>query len=771
MLERVDDQRAQHHRRQRRQRADAERGRVRAEQAGERGHSPQPSGGRRGMPAAREAAEAAGRRAGAGARTSVHESAPALKAGAAVADEERWSAPASAPGRAMTIRTRHHAAPAAVAIAAVMLLLFCATATAARTISPLPPSDYGVRAVCAAPARGQAGCLALQLVPLTAAARAHTRPLGAPRAAPTPATTPVRAGEIGLRPQDLHSAYALPDTATAAQTIAIVDAYNDPHAEADLKAYDEEFGLPECTAADGCFEQLNQSGKATPLPFPKSDTELESARNGSSGERKRPNARPAGTSRSRSTSRPRTRSARTAASSCSRVKPRPTRTSKPPSAAPSTRRRRDLQLVGRARGRRDAGAGEDERLQRPRRRDHRLRRGRRVPRLGRRKRRRTRLHRLPRLLPPRRRRRRHATGNSKPTERGPERASGTATAPAAAAAARCSKHSSGSRTSQASGSRLPAPARRVRHRRRRRPLHRRRRPRQQLRLQLRIRRRHHHGQLPDWCTIGGTSLASPLIASVFALAGGADGAPYPARTLYQNAQATPSALHDVTAGSNGACSQPFQIETGLSGCTFAEEAKQSCDSRRICLAADGFDGPSGLGTPDGIAGFERTAADGGRRRNAAAGSRRTRRTGRRTGARNARRRRRSSPARGARPGQRRVGEVRRRRRRHDLSSAPGTTSAPTAIDATVGMALSSLALTQTAALALNASRPRVAALDFRFTLNRPDEVRVTLSRRVHSHGRASFSQLHGAFSFARRRRTRQPPAARQRRAQPRGPTA
>ena len=35
-----------------------------------------------------------------------------------------------------------------------------------------------------------------------------------------------------------------------------------------------------------------------------------------------------------------------------------------------------------------------------------------------------------------------------------------------------------------------------------------------------------------WCTLGGTSLASPLIASVFALAGGAGGVSYPASTLY-----------------------------------------------------------------------------------------------------------------------------------------------------------------------------------------------------------------------------------------------
>ena len=51
-----------------------------------------------------------------------------------------------------------------------------------------------------------------------------------------------------------------------------------------------------------------------------------------------------------------------------------------------------------------------------------------------------------------------------------------------------------------------------------------------------------------WCTIGGTSLASPLIASVFALAGGSNGVEYPAQTLYENLAASPNSLHDVDTG-------------------------------------------------------------------------------------------------------------------------------------------------------------------------------------------------------------------------------
>jgi len=75
-----------------------------------------------------------------------------------------------------------------------------------------------------------------------------------------------------------------------------------------------------------------------------------------------------------------------------------------------------------------------------------------------------------------------------------------------------------------------------------------------------------------WCTIDGTSVASPLIASTFALAGGAHKVEYPAKTLYEKEVKSPGSLHDVTAGSNGECTKPFS-ETGLSGCTSTEESK------------------------------------------------------------------------------------------------------------------------------------------------------------------------------------------------------
>ncbi len=64
----------------------------------------------------------------------------------------------------------------------------------------------------------------------------------------------------GFGPSSLRSAYHLTSSGSAAQTIAIVDAYNDPKAEADLGVYRAQFGLPACTTANGCFKKVNQTG-------------------------------------------------------------------------------------------------------------------------------------------------------------------------------------------------------------------------------------------------------------------------------------------------------------------------------------------------------------------------------------------------------------------------------------------------------------------------------------------------------------------------------
>ena len=78
-----------------------------------------------------------------------------------------------------------------------------------------------------------------------------------------------------------------------------------------------------------------------------------------------------------------------------------------------------------------------------------------------------------------------------------------------------------------------------------------------------------------WFQVGGTSLSAPLIAAVYGLAGNASLASYPASIPYANT----SSLHDVTSGSNGSC------------------------STTMCTGAVGYDGPTGVGTPNGTGGF------------------------------------------------------------------------------------------------------------------------------------------------------------------------
>jgi len=72
----------------------------------------------------------------------------------------------------------------------------------------------------------------------------------------------------GYGPADLQSAYALPSSgAGSGQTVAIVDAQDDPNAETDLATYRSQFGLSSCTTANGCFRKVNQSG-GTSFPSP-----------------------------------------------------------------------------------------------------------------------------------------------------------------------------------------------------------------------------------------------------------------------------------------------------------------------------------------------------------------------------------------------------------------------------------------------------------------------------------------------------------------------
>ncbi len=71
------------------------------------------------------------------------------------------------------------------------------------------------------------------------------------------------ASHSGLGAQDLQAAYNLAQysaTRGGTQTVALVDAYDDPTIEADLNVYRSYYGLPPCTTANGCFKKVNQDG-------------------------------------------------------------------------------------------------------------------------------------------------------------------------------------------------------------------------------------------------------------------------------------------------------------------------------------------------------------------------------------------------------------------------------------------------------------------------------------------------------------------------------
>ncbi len=79
-----------------------------------------------------------------------------------------------------------------------------------------------------------------------------------------------------------------------------------------------------------------------------------------------------------------------------------------------------------------------------------------------------------------------------------------------------------------------------------------------------------------WSVYGGTSASAPQIAAVYALAGTPGASDRPASYPYTHA----TNLYDVTTGSNGSCSPTV-----------------------LCRGGAGWDGPTGIGTPDGTAGF------------------------------------------------------------------------------------------------------------------------------------------------------------------------
>ena len=126
----------------------------------------------------------------------------------------------------------------------------------ALLVAPAPSADATTTtqvSVCKRAPHGRVGCFAIRLDRYTTGGRVRH------------ATSPV-----GYGPADLQSAYALPAApAGSGETVAIVDAYDDPQAEHDLATYRSQFGLPACTSRSGCFRKVDQSGgHSYPAPDP-----------------------------------------------------------------------------------------------------------------------------------------------------------------------------------------------------------------------------------------------------------------------------------------------------------------------------------------------------------------------------------------------------------------------------------------------------------------------------------------------------------------------
>lgn len=143
--------------------------------------------------------------------------------------------------RSLSSRLRRACAPALLAWLGI-------AATVAAQAAPFDRASTPLRGLI----RHAAVCPAPLLV---AGARCHARIVvdeaGNARSFVTPS---------GYGPADLRAAYKISGSGSSSTTIAIVDAYGYPKAEADLATYRSTFGLPACTTANGCFRKVDQNG-------------------------------------------------------------------------------------------------------------------------------------------------------------------------------------------------------------------------------------------------------------------------------------------------------------------------------------------------------------------------------------------------------------------------------------------------------------------------------------------------------------------------------
>ncbi|HXD55303.1 MAG TPA: PKD domain-containing protein [Solirubrobacteraceae bacterium] len=159
---------------------------------------------------------------------------------------------------------KHGRVRALLIVAAASLASACLPASAGAKPAPGELLYARVEPVCSAPQPGHASCFAMVRRPVSSSqagrpgVRAYTVP-GGSAAAVGPAG--------GLTPSDIAGAYGFdPSSGGEGQTVAIVDAFDDPNIESDLGEFDSHYGLGECTEASGCFKKVGQTGKTNSLP-------------------------------------------------------------------------------------------------------------------------------------------------------------------------------------------------------------------------------------------------------------------------------------------------------------------------------------------------------------------------------------------------------------------------------------------------------------------------------------------------------------------------
>ena len=118
------------------------------------------------------------------------------------------------------------------------------TAAAVPAVAASPSLTHRAAHVCATARAGVAACQAV--------VRLNSQGNPATSATPT-----------GYGPASIQSAYGLAGGNPSGRIVAIVDAFDDPSAEADLGVYRSTFGLPACTTANGCFRKVSQTGTTT----------------------------------------------------------------------------------------------------------------------------------------------------------------------------------------------------------------------------------------------------------------------------------------------------------------------------------------------------------------------------------------------------------------------------------------------------------------------------------------------------------------------------